>query len=130
MRRSQRQVSPSKHQARMLHMSTINGVYRHEPSDTTLTLADGDDRTGSFTGTLSVSGTDYPLAFGNFHFRHGFSTGTVAITFSMLMADGTGQAWVMFSPDQSYARLRAMGSAADLAGEIALTGLEFVRQAP
>ncbi|WP_025111022.1 hypothetical protein [Pseudomonas sp. H1h] len=111
-------------------MSTINGVYRHEPSETTLTLTEGDDRTGSFTGTLSVSGIDYPLAFGNFHFRHGFSTGAVAIAFSTLMADGTGQAWVMFSPDQSYARLRAMGSAADLGGEVALTGLEFVRQAP
>ena len=37
-------------------MSTINGVYRHEPSDTTLTLVEGDDRTGSFTGTLDASG--------------------------------------------------------------------------
>ncbi|MFJ2281746.1 hypothetical protein ACIOUG_11430 [Pseudomonas sp. NPDC087803] len=111
-------------------MSTINGVYRHEPSDTTLTLVEGDDRTGSFSGTLSISGRDYPLAFGNFHFRHGFSTGPVAITFSTFMSDGMGQAWVLFSPDQSYARLRAMGSAADLSGEVALTGLEFVRQEP
>lgn len=109
-------------------MSTINGVYRHEPSDTTLTLVEGDDRTGSFTGTLSVSGTDYPIAFGNFHFRHGFSTGPVAISFNTLTADGTAQAWVMFSPDQAYTRLRALGSAADMMGNIGLNGLEFIRQ--
>jgi hypothetical protein len=127
MRRSQRQIS-SQTQARMLHMSTINGVYRHEPSDTTLTLVEGDDRTGSFTGTLSVSGTDYPIAFGNFHFRHGFSTGPVAISFNTLTADGTAQAWVMFSPDQAYTRLRALGSAADMMGNIGLNGLEFIRQ--
>jgi|UPI0002FCFFF6 hypothetical protein len=114
----------------MLHMSTINGVYRHEPSATTLTLTEGDDRTGSFTGTLSLSGIDHPLAFGNFHFKHGFSTGTIAITFSTQMTDGRRQAWVMFSADQTYARLRAMGSAADLSGDVALTGLEFVRQEP
>lgn len=110
-------------------MSTINGVYRHEPSNTTLTLVEGDDRTGSFTGTLSLPGIEYPIAFGNFHFRHGFSTGPVAISFNTLTADSSAQAWVMFSPDQSYARLRAMGSAADLTGEVELTGLEFVRQA-
>jgi hypothetical protein len=112
----------------MLHMSTINGVYRHEPSDTTLTLVEGDDRTGSFTGTLSLSGIEYPIAFGNFHFRHGFSTGPVAISFNTLTADGTAQAWVMFSPDQAYTRLRALGSAADMMGNIGLNGLEFIRQ--
>lgn len=109
-------------------MFTINGVYRHEPSDTTLTLVEGDDRSGSFTGTLSLSGIKYPIEFGNFHFRHGFSTGPVAISFNTLLDNGMAQAWVMFSPDQAYTRLRALGSAADMMGNIGLNGLEFIRQ--
>lgn len=109
-------------------MFTINGVYRHEPSDTTLTLVEGDDRSGSFTGTLSLSGIKYPIEFGNFHFRHGFSTGPVAISFNTQLDDGMVQAWVMFSPDQAYTRLRALGSAADMMGNIGLNGLEFIRQ--
>jgi hypothetical protein len=112
----------------MLHMSAINGAYRHEPSDVTLVITEGDDRTGSFTGKLSLSGIDYPIAYGNFHFKHGFSNGVVAITFSTRVTDGRLQAWVLFSADQRYGRLRAMGSGADLAGSIAMTGLELVRQ--
>lgn len=111
-------------------MSSINGIYRHALSDTTLTLTEGDDRTGSFSGTLSRSGVDYPLAYGNFHFEHGSSTGVVAITFTTDMGQGIGQAWVMFSPDLDYARLRAMGTQASLVGEVELTAMEFVRQTP
>ncbi|WP_445180185.1 hypothetical protein [Pseudomonas sp. McL0111] len=111
-------------------MTAINGVYRHGPSDTTLTLTGGDERTGSFTGKLSLSGIDYPLAYGNFHFKHGFSTGAVTITFSTRMTDGNVQAWVLFSADQRFGRLRAMGTGADLPGSVALTALELVRQNP
>jgi hypothetical protein len=114
----------------MLHMSPINGIYHHASSDTTLTLTEGDDRTGSFSGTLSRSGIDYPLAYGNFHFKYGSSTGVIAITFSTHIVQGIGQAWVLFSPDQDYSRLRAMGTQAGLAGDIELTGLEFVRKNP
>jgi hypothetical protein len=34
----------------------------------------------------------------------------------------------MFSPDQAYTRLRAMGSAADMMGNTGLNGLEFIRK--
>jgi hypothetical protein len=114
----------------MLTMSAINGVYRHESSNTTLTLEEGDDSHGTCSGTLSLAGIEYPLGFANYHFKHGLSSGPVAISFSVGFASGMAQAWVLFSADQRYTRLRAMGTDVANNGNVGLTAREFIRQTP
>ncbi|MFJ7312714.1 hypothetical protein ACIQVE_08060 [Pseudomonas sp. NPDC098747] len=108
-------------------MSSINGTYVNSNSGAKLVITDGNDSNGSFSGTLSQGGVNYDIRYGNYHFQN--STGNPTTIAVLAQNSNSGyQTWTLFSPDHSYAKLRAAGSRTNFDGDVVTLGGEFVKQ--
>jgi hypothetical protein len=108
-------------------MSSINGTYVNANAGAKLTITDGNDSNGTFSGTFSQGGVNYDVSYGHYHFQN--STGQpTTITFVGLNGNSGFQAWALFSPDHNYAKVRAAGSRTNFDGEVVTLAGEFVKQ--
>jgi hypothetical protein len=108
-------------------MSSINGNYVNANAGAKLTITDGNDSNGTFSGKFSQNGVNYDIAYGHYHFQNSTGQPTV-ITFAALNEGSGYQAWTLFSPDHNYAKVRAVGARNNFDGDVAGLAGEFVKQ--
>jgi len=108
-------------------MSSINGNYVNANAGAKLTITDGNDSNGTFSGKFSQNGVNYDIAYGHYHFQN--STGQPTIITFTALNEGTGyQSWTLFSPDHNYSKVRAVGSRTNFDGDVVGLAGEFVKQ--
>ena len=56
-------------------MSSINGTYVNANAGAKLTITDGNDSNGTFSGQFSQGGVNYDVSYGHYHFQN--STGQI-----------------------------------------------------
>ncbi|MFJ2479436.1 hypothetical protein ACIOWE_04090 [Pseudomonas sp. NPDC087598] len=108
-------------------MSSINGTYVNANAGAKLTITDGNDSNGTFSGAFSQGGVNYDVSYGHYHFQN--STGQPTIITFAALNEGTGyQSWTLFSPDHNYSKVRAVGSRTNFDGDVVGLAGEFVKQ--